>query len=784
MGFVLRTILSKSLHILLVLLFISNSNIFAGTTDSASIKQILNFTYHSNPITKKTIHFADGKYTERLNNGGKELRISIDRITNIDSISGCRFPCTAIIISADSGNGDVKSYLVALGKTGDKLTPVADLYLGNNITISKFELDLGCIELWMYYSFIGEDAKHPQHGAFRSFQLSGSKFIDYEFEKSCAKKNAIINDTVFTNSKETGEWIVKWNNTRAIAYPYFDGDTIEIYNEVFADINDIDFIAPDTSKSNFYIPTAKVKMSGDTIVVLETRPKVNRYGGMEQSVDTLVSPYWQYSKKYEMLSIVGPYVSFIETFIKDENSKPEYSIKVLRLSGDVDWYSGFTGAITKRAKTDEDGELVDDFTELYTLDLLMNELLKIPAIRAAYKDTLPLCFSWFYENDKVRKVIDPRELISRFYFTRIIGLDTLCLGYGLPDKTGKYIQEVKLPIPMSLRAMFLKAKETHGTTDYINPEFLANGIPRSSMISGSGRDTLTNRNQLSRREQKLLLMHIKNGQQKDKYFGRNEAIDQYTMALQIFPNDIPSLLSRASLELDHQNDAALADCNKILSLETHNASALYIRADIYTTNKLYHEALSDIDSALALDSAHQINKLWNLRGFVHKEMGDSLKASADYSMAIYYDRTDVSSLGMRGRIYKSLGQYKAACDDFEQCMQLWPDNHNFVAWAAYCYLELMKYDKAIEYFKRFAKANTKDFDVYLGLAEAYYYKNNLDSALSHLEIAISKQPILRTGISALSILEKQGYAYFPTERKALEALFEKRKNNSKVIRPK
>lgn len=117
----------------------------------------------------------------------------------------------------------------------------------------------------------------------------------------------------------------------------------------------------------------------------------------------------------------------------------------------------------------------------------------------------------------------------------------------------------------------------------------------------------------------------------------DEALEDYTKALEHFPDYVPALINHAALEMharaydvalaDYDKavlteptntvalrgrcgarlelkkdlNGALADCNKAILLEPGNANAFMMRRDIYMNLGLCAEAAADFDSAVKID---------------------------------------------------------------------------------------------------------------------------------------------------------------------------------------
>ena len=73
-----------------------------------------------------------------------------------------------------------------------------------------------------------------------------------------------------------------------------------------------------------------------------------------------------------------------------------------------------------------------------------------------------------------------------------------------------------------------------------------------------------------------------------------QALDSYTLALNIAPRAIPALMNRAALYLElGKDDLARIDYSLVLDIESDNQEALLMRAYIYMRQRNYNFAKSD-----------------------------------------------------------------------------------------------------------------------------------------------------------------------------------------------
>jgi tetratricopeptide (TPR) repeat protein len=108
--------------------------------------------------------------------------------------------------------------------------------------------------------------------------------------------------------------------------------------------------------------------------------------------------------------------------------------------------------------------------------------------------------------------------------------------------------------------------------------------------------------------------------------------------------------------------------SKVIQLDPSIEKAFAERAEDYLELKNYQAAISDYDSALALNPKHEA--LWNDRGLAKQETYDKSGAVADFTQDIVLERQNNDLHGMtyplenRGDLYVKLGDYRHAVEDY------------------------------------------------------------------------------------------------------------------------
>jgi len=132
--------------------------------------------------------------------------------------------------------------------------------------------------------------------------------------------------------------------------------------------------------------------------------------------------------------------------------------------------------------------------------------------------------------------------------------------------------------------------------------------------------------------------HLKNGDDYADQGKWNEAVAEYTKAIEIAPKLAEAYNNRASAYTENGDYAkAIADCNKVIEMDPESVVAYYNRSIAYLYNRQYENALNDCDKILEMG----LNSPW-----------------------VYYHR---------GMAYIGMGEYNGALSSFIQAKKISTD---------------------------------------------------------------------------------------------------------------
>ena len=130
----------------------------------------------------------------------------------------------------------------------------------------------------------------------------------------------------------------------------------------------------------------------------------------------------------------------------------------------------------------------------------------------------------------------------------------------------------------------------------------------------------------------------------------SEALNAYTKAIEIIPNDALSLQSRGRVYfIMGKYEKAFEDYDRVLKMKDSDAVSWYNRGTAYGAMKLYSKAKEDFDKAIELDPDYSL--AYYNRGLAHFHLGMRHDACVDWRKALSLGHYEAD---------KALGAY---CED-------------------------------------------------------------------------------------------------------------------------
>jgi tetratricopeptide (TPR) repeat protein len=189
------------------------------------------------------------------------------------------------------------------------------------------------------------------------------------------------------------------------------------------------------------------------------------------------------------------------------------------------------------------------------------------------------------------------------------------------------------------------------------------------------------------------------------------ALQKYSEAIRVDPKLALAYYGRGLLLTTRKRAyvRAVADFDRVLTLEPNNIAALIQRGDAYSQLGDVGHALADLNRAIQLDPEYA--KAFVVRGLIQYRRGDKRLALADFQRALRVDPNNTDALRNRGALYAGTGQPDLAIRDFDAVIALSPTdptaffNRGYALFAKRQYtLAAIDYGTAIFYDSQFGAA--------------------------------------------------------------------------------
>jgi len=243
-----------------------------------------------------------------------------------------------------------------------------------------------------------------------------------------------------------------------------------------------------------------------------------------------------------------------------------------------------------------------------------------------------------------------------------------------------------------------------------------------------------------------------------------QAVASYTAAIAADPGSIEAYLKRARAYLEWggkaNEDRALGDAAKVITLEPANGSAHYTRGKVYFNRARAAEKAKDQSEARALfgraladyEIAQVAYPDWVSllvdMGYAYFVGGDLDRALAVFSRA--YEKKPSYSLNVDDSLYRVFSEFSRQKRDFDcgTAPRTWH--------LAGLYWMKIRPERAVQCFSRALELGMTPHDVYYDRARAHAERRDFANAIADATSAITLLPIASNYMLRAEIHEKQG----------------------------
>ena len=185
--------------------------------------------------------------------------------------------------------------------------------------------------------------------------------------------------------------------------------------------------------------------------------------------------------------------------------------------------------------------------------------------------------------------------------------------------------------------------------------------------------------------------------------GKNqEALESYSLALNLTPYSITMLLNRASLYLDMDYlDKAYVDYCNVIDLDDKNQEALGFRAYIYMRRRQYQDARNDYQKLLEVVPGDKTARIG--MAMVNQKLQRYRESLEEFNRLIVDYPKDVSLLKARAELEVEMNTLELALLDLESAVKMAPNDAEIYVMCGDIYLAqgrnreaYVAYEKAVE----------------------------------------------------------------------------------------
>ena len=221
------------------------------------------------------------------------------------------------------------------------------------------------------------------------------------------------------------------------------------------------------------------------------------------------------------------------------------------------------------------------------------------------------------------------------------------------------------------------------------------------------------------------IAYINRGELYEELGEHQKALDDHTKAIQVDSNSAPAYVARGkTLERLDRDKEALVDYNEAIAKQPYWLDAHVARGNLHQKLDKYQNAIDDYTKAIDLID-NFIEAYLDRRDTIIKTNG------LGYTLAKAYRR--------RGDIYREIGQYQKAIEDFSESSFLQPLPSEFYLSRADIYRELKDYQKALnDYTTVKVRRNDEPIEsakAHLGIGYIYRDTQNLLEAIDSFKQA-------------------------------------------------
>ena len=235
------------------------------------------------------------------------------------------------------------------------------------------------------------------------------------------------------------------------------------------------------------------------------------------------------------------------------------------------------------------------------------------------------------------------------------------------------------------------------------------------------------------------------------------AITDFERAIDLEPGIATYYGNRALAYRDTEDyDQAIEDYTKGIDLEPDDASFHLGRALVYVEIKNYQGAQADLDRAAELDPENatirdyteivsqlardEAASVFVNSGIANLEQGNHVDAALDFEQAIEVDPENADLYGSRAVAYLLIDEHRWAIEDLDRAIKLDPQEPTYYSSRAMAYAFLGDHEKAVVDWTRAIRLDTHNANLYDGRGVSYAFLDEYGKAIQDFEKVLELAP--------------------------------------------
>ena len=180
----------------------------------------------------------------------------------------------------------------------------------------------------------------------------------------------------------------------------------------------------------------------------------------------------------------------------------------------------------------------------------------------------------------------------------------------------------------------------------------------------------------------------------------------------------------------------------------------------------YKKALEDltkaIDSTVRPRNAREC-VYFSTRGMTYFELGEYIKALADYEEALRLNPQWLEAYEGRAEVYRKMQQYAKAIADYTAALQLKPSSDLYIA-RGNLFMLIDQYKQALDNFNEALALSPDSVPAYFGKAYAYYCLEDYQHALDNCHQTLRLNNVQKVEILEAEIYKLRGRVYLMMDK--------------------